>query len=149
MFRLRNLPVLILAFLLLLLLFFEGWTYYLGTTDVTFERLFGTKPYKEIEAISLRRYKKGEISPHLFRIKTVDMQKVIQKLTPVCRLEKIDEAHLPKAAKDTDPEMVEVIRRSPYIYLSKSYDLHHPKEGRMCLIFRDEKDLYLFTNGNL
>jgi len=149
MFRLRNLPVLILAFLLLLLLFFEGWTYYLGTTDVTFERLLGTKPYKEIEALSLRRYKEGEISPHLFRIKTADMQSVIQKLTPICRLEKIDKAHLPKVAKDTDSEMVEVIRRSPYIYLSKSYDLHHPKEGRMCLLFSDERDLYLFMNGNL
>lgn len=149
MFRLRNLPVLILAFLLLLLLFFEIWTYYLGTPDVTFERLLGTKPYKEIEALSLRRYKKGEISPHLFRIKTTNAQSVIQKLTPICRLEKIDKAHLPEAAKDTDPEMVEVIGRSPYIYLSKSYDLHHPKAGRMCLVFRDESDLYLFMNGNL
>jgi len=42
-----------------------------------------------------------------------------------------------------------VIKKSPYMYLSQSYDLQNPKEGRMCLVFRDKEHLYLFINGNL
>ena len=149
MFKLRNLPMFILAALLLILIFFQAWTFYLGTTDVTFERLLGNKPYKEIKDISLRRYKEGAISPHLFTITTDDEAKVIDKLNRACNLEKISVEKLPGVAKEVDKEMVEVIERSPYIYLSKAYDLQKPKEGRMCLVFRDKTKLYLFINGNL
>ena len=52
MFRVKNIPMFILAMLMLVLVFFQSWTFYLGTTDVTFERLLGKKPYKEIKDIS-------------------------------------------------------------------------------------------------
>jgi len=149
MFRVKNIPMLFLAFLMLILIFFQIWTFYLGTTDVTFERLLGAKPYKEIEDISLRRYKEGAISPHLFTIKTNNEKETIENLSKSCKLEKITIDKLPKEANQTDTEMVEVIKKSPYIYLSKKYNLQKPKEGRMCLVFRDKEHLYLFINGNL
>ena len=149
MFRLKNIPMLILALLMLILIFFQSWTFYLGTTDVTFERLLGSKPYKEIEDMSLRRYKEGVISPHLFTIKTNSEKETIDNLSKACKLEKITIEKLPKEANDTDKEMVDVIKKSPYIYLSKKYDLQNPKEGRMCLLFRDKEHLYLFINGNI
>ena len=149
MFKLRFVPLYILVTLMLILVFFQAWTFYLGTTDVTFERLTGSKPYKEIQEMSLRRYKEGVISPHLFTIKTDDEKKMLEKLSKDCTLEKISVEKLPEEAHETDKEMVEVIEKSPYIYLSRSYDLQHPKEGRMCLVFRDKEHLYLFINGNL
>ena len=149
MFKLRFIPLIILVILMSILVFFQAWTFYLGTTDVTFERLTGSKPYSEIKDMSLRRYKEGIISPHLFTIETDDETKMIEKLSKDCTLEKITVDKLPKEAEETDKEMVEVIEKSPYIYLSKSYDLQDPKEGRMCLVFRDKERLYLFINGNL
>jgi len=149
MFKLRNIPLFILVVLMLILMFFQAWTFYLGTTDVTFERLLGAKPYSEITDISLRRYKKGVISPHLFTIETDDDAKVIEKFTQDCGIEKITFGKLPNVANKVDKEMVDVIKKSPYIYLSKTYDLQKPKEGRMCLVFRDNVHLYLFINGNL
>jgi len=149
MFKLRFVPLFILVTLMLILVLIQSWTFYLGTTDVTFERLTGSKPYSEIKDMSLRRYKEGVISPHLFTIETDDDNKVIEKLSKDCTMEKITVDKLPKEAEETDKEMVEVIEKSPYIYLSKAYDLQHPKEGRMCLVFRDKDRLYLFINGNL
>ncbi len=149
MFKLKNVPLFILVVLMLVLIFLQSWTFYLGTTDVTFERLLGTKPYKEINDISLRRYKEDVISPHLFTIKTDDETKVIEKFIRDCGIGKITFKKLPKVTNKVDKEMVEVIKKSPYIYLSRSYDLQNPKEGRMCLVFRDKEHLYLFINGNL
>ena len=149
MFKLKNIPFFILVILILILIFFQSWTFYLGTTNVTFERLLGSKPYKEIQDISLRRYKEGVISPHLFSMTTDNESAVIEKFKEVCSIEKIPFSKLPKVANEVDKEMVEVIEKSPYIYLSKSYDLQKPKEGRMCLVFRDKTKLYLFINGNL
>lgn len=149
MFKRSHIAIYIVAFLLLVLLSLEAWTYYLGTTGVTFERLVGSKPYSEIKEISLRRYKEGAISPHLFTIQTDNDQRVIEKLSKTCRLEKVSVEKLPKEASQTDKEMVEVIQKSPYLYVSKSYDLSKPKEGRMCVLFRDKTNMYLFINGNL
>ena len=149
MFKLRNVPLFILVVLMLILMFFQAWTFYLGTTDVTFERLLGSKPYKEINDISLRRYKEGVISPHLFTITTDVETKVIEAFSRDCGIEKITFEKLPKIANKVDQEMVDVIGKSPYMDRSKSYDLQKPKEGRMCLIFRDKTHLYLFINGNL
>jgi len=149
MFRFRFIPLTILVLLMLILIFFQGWTFYLGTTNVTFERLLGVKPYKEIKDISLRRYKEGTVSPHLFTITTDDESTVIERFTKDCGVEKITFEKVPKVANKVDKEMVEVIEKSPYIYLSTSYDLQNPKEGRMCLVFRDKEYLYLFINGNI
>jgi hypothetical protein len=149
MFRVKNIPIFIVAILMLVLVFFQSWTFYLGTTDVTFERLLGKKLYKEISDISLRRYKEEAISPHLFTITTDDEKSVIEQFTKDCSIQKITFKKLPLVANKVDKEMVEVIEKSPYIYLSKSYDLQNPKGGRMCLVFRDKEHLYLFINGNL
>jgi len=147
--KFKNIPIYILAILMLILVSLEVWTYYLGTTDVTFKRLLGSKPYNEIKDMTLRRYKEGAISPHLFTITTQNEKVVIKKLSSVCNLEKITIDKLPKEAEQTDKEMVNVIKKSPFIYLSKKYNLQKPKEGRMCLVFSDKKYLYLFINGNL
>ncbi len=149
MFKLKNIPMFILFILILILIFFQSWTFYLGTTDVTFERLLGKKLYKEISDISLRRYKKGTISPHLFTITTEDETKVIEHFTNDCGIENITFDKLPEIVNNVDIEMVEVIKKSPYIYLSRSYNLQTPQKGRMCLVFRDKEHLYLFINGNL
>ncbi len=149
MFKLRYLPQYILALLLIVLIAMQAWTFYLGTTGVTFKRLTGDEVYSEIKGISLRRYKESPISPHLFTIKTDNEQKVLEKLTKSCNAQKITKDKLPKEANETDPEMVEVIERSPYVYLSRSYDLKDPENGRLCLIFRDSDSIYLFVNGNL
>ncbi|MCF6205944.1 MAG: hypothetical protein L3J47_03475 [Sulfurovum sp.] len=149
MFKIRHLPQYFLGFLLLVLVAFQGWTYYLGTTDVTFERLTGSKPYPEVEALSLRRYKKGAISPHLFTIKSSNETALLKHLEKDCDLKKINFGHLPETVAQTDKEMVEVIKHSPYVYLSQHYDLQNPKKGRMCLVFRDKEHIYLFINGNL
>ncbi len=149
MFKLRYLPQYILALLLAILLFLEGWTYYLGTSAVTFERLIGSKPYHDIKDLSLRRYKENAFSWHLFTIETDETTQVINALKNACHLQKIAIESLPKEVAQTDKEMVEVIKKSPLIYLSKQYDLQHPKEGRMCLVFADTTHLYLFINGNL
>lgn len=149
MFKIRYLPQYILAILLLILIVLQATTFYLGTSSVTFKRLVGDELYSEVEDLSLRRYKESPISPHLFTIKTDEEEKVIAKLTNSCNAQKITTDKLPKEANATDPEMVEVIEKSPYIYLSKSYDLNNTKEGRMCLIFRDKDSIYLFINGNI
>ncbi len=149
MFKLRYLPQYILVGLMLALMAIQSWTFYLGTTDVTFERLIGAKPYSEIKDMSLRRYKKGEISPHLFTIKTDNQEAIIKEFKKDCKIEKIEFKTLPKVVKDTDKEMVDVIKKSPFIYLSSNYNLQNPKDGRMCLLFRDKDSLYLFINGNL
>jgi len=149
MSKFKHIPVYILAILMLILAALEVWTYYLGTTDVTFKRLLGTQPYKEIQELSLRRYKKGVISPHLFTITTENEKALIEKFTNSCNLKKITPKKLPKEVEQTDKEMIDVIKKSPYIYLSRKYNLQKPKEGRMCLLFRDKKHLYLFINGNL
>ena len=149
MFKRRYIPQYILAILLIILVLLEAWTYYLGTTDVTFKRLINKEVYKEIDNITLRRYKDNYYSPHLFKIETNNEIKVIDKLKRDCHLKKIDIQNIPKEAYDTDKEMIDVIKKSPYIYLSKKYNLHKPKEGRMCLVFRDNDYIYLFINGNL
>ena len=149
MFKLKFIPQYILALLLLILIFLEGWTYYLGTSKASFERLIGAKPYEEIQELSLRRYKENAISPHLFTIQTDDEKRLLADLKKDCNLKKINFESLPKEADETDSEMVEVIKKSPFIYLSQAYDLTHPKKGRMCLLFRDKEKLYLFINGNL
>ena len=149
MFKFRYLPQYILAFLLLLLIFFILWTWYLGTASVTFERLIGERPSAQIEDLSLRRYKKSPISPHLFTIGTHNPEAVIEKLQHACGMEEIPFERLSGELEKIDPEMVEVIEKSPWIYQSVHYNLKRPKEGRLCVLFRDKSHLYLFVNGNL
>lgn len=149
MFKLKNLPMLFLFVLLLILIFFQAWTFYLGTTDVTFERLMGSKPYSEIKEMSLRRYKEEAISPHLFTITSSDDNLTRKHLVDNCNAKMVEPSKIPPIARKVDKEMVEVMERSPYIYVSQFYDLAKPELGRMCVIFRDNSHLYLFMNGNL
>ncbi|MCB4747096.1 MAG: hypothetical protein LGB54_00670 [Sulfurovum sp.] len=149
MFKVRYIGQYILMLLLLILVVLEIWTYYLGTADVTFKRLIGSKPYPQIENLTLRRYEKNMISPHLFTVKTKDERAVINQFSRDCHLKRIASEKLPIEVKQTDLEMVEVIKKSPFIYLSEKFDLAEPKKGRMCLLFRDKTYLYLLVNGNL
>jgi len=147
--KLRHWPQYLIALLMLVLVVLMGWTYYLGRPGVTFERLIGTASYAQIEDLSLRRYKEGVISPHLFTIETDNEASVISGLVKECGMEKITPAERDRVLDEVDGEMVDVIQASPYLYQSKAYDLHHPKEGRLCVVFRDSGHIYLFVNGNL
>ncbi len=147
--RWRHWPQYLLALLLLLLIVLMGWTYYLGKPAVTFERLVGSAPYAQIEDLSLRRYKKGAISPHLFTIRTHDAQAVTDRIVQDCGMQKVAPEALPKVLDEVDKEMVAVIGHSPFVYQSTKYDLSHPDKGRLCVLFADKRDLYLFINGNL
>ncbi len=149
MHRLNYIGSYILLLLILILVALIAWTYYLGTTDVTFKRLLGSEPYTSIEDISLRRYEDSPISPHLFKIKSKNEQKTLDRLAKDCTLKAITKNEIPKEAGEVDIEMVEVAKKSPFLYLSKRYNLKKPNEGRMCLVFRDKKYIYLFINGNL
>ncbi len=144
MFKLKYLPQYLLALLLLILLFLEIWTWYLGTTGVTFKRYMHAEVPAIVRDISLRRYK-AEHSPHLFTI-TVDPKdeaKMVEWFKKRCNMEQVTADALPASLTKVDNEMVAVIQKSPYIYMS-------PNSGkRFCLLFRDKEKLYLYLNGDL
>ena len=144
MFKLKYIPQYLLAILLLTLIFLEGWTWYLGTPDVTFKRYMRAEVPSYVQDLSLRRYK-AEHSPHLFTMEVApqDEQKMIGWLQHHCDLEKARADALPPSLTKVDDEMVEVVKTSPYIYLTK--DPTH----RFCLLFRDRDKLYLYLNGDL
>ncbi len=144
MFKFKYLPQYFLALLLLILLLLEGWTWYLGTTDVTFKRYLGEEVPSFVREISLRRYKAAH-SPHLFTM-TVDVndeQKLIDWLTGRCHMQRVMPDALPASLKKVDDEMVEVIQKSPFIYMTTD-----PKQ-RFCLLFRDKEKYYLYLEGDL
>ncbi len=144
MFKLKYIPQYLLALLLLLLVFLEGWTWYLGTSDVTFSRYMGADAPSYVQDLSLRRYK-AEHSPHLFTLEVApqDEQKLISWLQHRCDLEKARADALPPSLAKVDGEMVDVVKNSPYIYLTKG------PSHRFCLLFRDKEKLYLYLNGDL
>ncbi len=144
MVKLKYIPQYLLALLLLILIFLEGWTWYLGTPDVTFRRYMGADVPSYVQDLSLRRYK-AEHSPHLFTMEVAPQneQKMIAWLQRHCDLEKAPADALPPSLTKVDDEMVEVVKKSPYIYLTK-YPAH-----RFCLLFRDKGKLYLYLNGDL
>ena len=144
MFKLKYIPQYLLALLLLLLIFLEGWTWYLGTPDVTFRRYAGADVPSYVQDLSLRRYK-AEHSPHLFTMEVPpqDEQKLIGWLQHRCGMVRASAGALPPLLTKVDGEMVEVVKKSPYIYLTE--DSGH----RFCLLFRDKERLYLYLNGDL
>jgi hypothetical protein len=150
MFKFKYLPQYFLAFLLMVLIFLEGWTYYLGRPGVTFERYVIDPVPVVIKDLGLRRYK-AEHSPHLFSMKvdTKDEKAFLEQLTTHCRMQKIDFKDLPKIVTQVDPEMVDVIQKSPYIYMHQAVDTGKAEKGRFCILFRDHDTIYLYLNGDL
>ncbi len=144
MFKFKYLPQYFLALLLLILLFLEGWTWYLGTTGVTFKRYLGEEVPSYVQDISLRRYKAAH-SPHLFsmKINANDEQKLIDRLVGRCHMKQVTSDALPASLMKVDNEMVEVIKKSPFIYMTTD-----PKQ-RFCLLFRDKTKFYLYLEGDL
>jgi len=150
MFKLKFLPQYFLFFLLILILAFQIWTYYLGRPTPTFERYI-IKPKPDIiKELSIRRYKAPH-SPHLFTIKVNkgDEEKLINLITKSQNMKKVDVSSLPEFLTKVDKEMVDVIKKSPYIYISKKYDIENYKNGRLLVLFSDEKSNYLYLNGDL
>ena len=150
MFKFKYLPQYFLALLMAILIFLEGWTYYLGRPAPTFERYVSDPVPARIKDLGLRRYK-AEHSPHLFRMKvdTADEKALIAKLTQKCHMQKISAEKLPKMLSEVDAEMVDVIKKSPYIYMREKYNLDDAKKGRFCLMFRDKETIFLYLNGDL
>ncbi len=150
MFKLKYLPQYFLVLLLGILIFLEAWTYYLGTPSVTFERYVHEKVPKEIKDLGLRRYNAAH-SPHLFRIKTSqkDEKILIKNLINQCKMHTVSSKSLPKILKDVDSEMVEVMQASPYLYMTKDFDIKDVTSHRLCILFRDKDTLYLYLNGDL
>jgi len=48
-----------------------------------------------------------------------------------------------------DAEMVDVIQKSPYIYMHQILDTDKSEKGRFCILFRDHDTIYLYLNGDL
>ena len=150
MFKLKNIPIYFLFFLLILILVFQIWTYYLGKPTPTFER-YVIKPKPEIiKDLSIRRYKAPH-SPHLFTIKVDrgDEDKLVEIITKSTNMKKVDAQALPEFLTKVDKEMVDVIKKSPYIYISKKYDINNFKNGRLRVLFSDKNSTYLYLNGDL
>jgi len=150
MSKLRRVPVYFLFFLLILLLAIQLWTFYLSRPTPTFER-YVIKPKPEIiKDLSIRRYK-AQHSPHLFTIK-VDRgneEKLVKLITKSTNMKKVDASALPEFLTKVDKEMVDVIKKSPYIYISKKYDIKNFKNGRLRVLFSDKNSTYLYLNGDL
>ena len=144
MFKFKYLPQYFLALLLLILLFLEGWTWYLGTTGVTFKRYLSAEVPPYVQEISLRRYKAAH-SPHLFtmEVDANNEEKLINWLVGRCHMQRVSPDVLPASLTKVDDEMVEVIRKSPVIYMTTD-----PKQ-RFCLLFRDKEKYYLYLEGDL
>ncbi|RUM73259.1 MAG: hypothetical protein DSZ10_03525 [Sulfurovum sp.] len=150
MSKLKRLPYYFLFALLFILLALQLWTYWLGKPVPTFERYLIKPVPHSIGDLKVRRYKAMH-SPHLFTM-TVDKaheSPLVAKLVAVCRMQKVSARALPPFLKKVDAEMVEVIKKSPLIYMSKTYDLDDVKKGRFCLLFKDSTNLYVYLNGDL
>ena len=148
--KLKRLPYYFLFLLLLILLALQLWTYWLGKPVPTFERYLIKPVPQSIAELKVRRYKAMH-SPHLFTI-SVSKEKepaLIAKLVSKCGMQKVSADALPAFLKKVDAEMVEVIRKSPFIYVSKTYDLDNVKKGRFCLLFKDSANLFVYLNGDL
>jgi len=150
MSKLRRVPFYFLFFLLILILFFQIWTYYLGKPTPTFERYVIKPKPKIIKDLSIRRYKAPH-SPHLFTIKVDkgDEDRLISLIIKSKNMKKIDATSLPDFLTKVDKEMVDVIKKSPNIYVSKKYDIKNYKNGRFILLFSDKNSTYLYLNGDL
>ena len=146
----KYIPLYILALLLAILVFLEAWTYYLGRPSVTFERYLGKPVPAVVEDLGLRRYR-AEHSPHLFDIKVSkeNEKQLIDEMVRQCHMQKISAKRLPKAVAKVDTEMVDVIKLSPYIYMTAKYNEANVTAHRLCILFRDDKRLYLYLNGDL
>ncbi|RUM67766.1 MAG: hypothetical protein DSZ06_00510 [Sulfurospirillum sp.] len=150
MFKSKNIPIYFLFFLLILIFALQIWTYYLGKPTPTFER-YVIKPKPEIiKKLSIRRYKAPH-SPHLFTIKVDkgDEEKLVNLISKSQNMKKIDVTSLPDFLSKVDKEMVDVVKKSPYIYVSKKYDTQNYKNGRFRLLFSDKNSTYLYLNGDL
>jgi hypothetical protein len=64
-------------------------------------------------------------------------------------MQKIDFNDLPKIVTRVDAEMVDVIQKSPYIYMHQILDTDKSEKGRFCILFRDHDTIYLYLNGDL
>lgn len=150
MFKLKYIPQYFLLLLLLILIFLEAWTYYLGRPSVTFERYMGAAVPAVVQDLGLRRYK-AEHTPHLFKIKveSKDEAALIKDLAKRCHMQKIETSQLPESLKKVDQEMVEVIKQSPYIYMTDNFDKKDVTKHRLCVLFRDKDTVYLYLNGDI
>ena len=146
----KRLPYYFLFLLLLILAALQIWTYYLGRPGPTFERYLADPVPESISDLKVRRYKAAH-SPHLFTmtVEKSDEEALKRELIAACRMEKISPDMLPPFLSEVDAEMVEVIRRSPFVYLRKDYDLKNAKKGRFCLMFADKENLFVYLNGDL
>lgn len=150
MFKLKYIPQYFLLLLLGVLIFLEAWTYYLGRSSVTYKRYMGEEVPAVVRDLGLRRYK-AEHSPHLFKFKveSKDEAALIKDLAKRCHMQKIETSQLPESLKRVDEEMVEVIKQSPYIYMTSNYDKQDITRHRLCILFRDKDTLYLYLNGDI
>jgi len=150
MSKLRHAPIYFLFFLMIALMSIQAWTYYLSKATPTFERYVIDPKPQMIQDLSIRRYKAPH-SPHLFTIKVDknDEEKLVELITKSSNMTKIEPSSLPKFLTKVDEEMVEIIKKSPYIYMSRKYDIENYKNGRFNLLFSDKNSTFLYLNGDL
>ena len=137
----KHLPQKILAFLIVILLFLVGFTYYIQKPIPTFKRLVSSKIVLDLKDIKLDRYDTKH-HPVLFKFTPKDgkSKKLFADLTNECKAEKIEPNRVPEAISKIDKNLVKTIKKSKQIFASKS------DSNKSCLLFKQDKAIFLFTN---
>lgn len=137
----KHLPQKILAFLIVILLFLVGFTYYIQKPIPTFKRLVSNKIVLDLKDIKLDRYDTKH-HPVLFKFTPKDgkSKKLFADLTNECKAEKIEPNRVPEAISKIDKNLVKTIKKSKQIFASK------PDSNKSCLLFTQNEALFLFIN---
>ena len=138
----KNLPQKILALLFIILIFLVGFTYYIQRPIPTFKRLVSDRMLLNIQDIKLERYDTKN-HPVLFKLEPKDgkSKKLFADLTNECKAGKIEPSQVPDSINKVDKGLAKSAKESKQIFLSK------PDNGKFFLLFKQNEEIFLFTNG--
>ncbi len=137
----KHLPQKILAVLIIILLFLVGFTYYIQKPIPTFKRLIGKDIAANIKDIKLDRYDTKQ-HPVIFKIvpKNGKYEQLFTNITNACKAEKIEPAQVPNNLNKIDKKLVKTVKKSKQIFLSKA------NSNKSCLIFTQDREIFLYIN---
>ncbi len=137
----KHLPQKILAFLIVILLFLVGFTYYIQKPIPTFKRLIGKKIVLDIKDMQLDRYDTKH-HPVIFKILPKDgkYEQLFTGIVNACKAKKIEPAQVPNSLNKIDKKLVKTVKKSKQIFLSKG------NTSKFCLLFKQDGEIFLYTN---
>ena len=137
----KHLPQKILVVLIVILLLLVGVTYYIQKPIPTFKRLISKSIVLDLKDIKLDRYDTKH-HPVLFKFSPKDgkSKKLFADLVDACKAEQIEANKIPEAINKVDKNLVESIKKSKQIFASKS------DSNKSCLIFKQEEEIFLYSN---